>query len=58
MPPRILSMRFSPGKPLGNPDDIKTQKGIIEDGFKLLKRDINDMTTLDLPYKLSRFGLF
>lgn len=58
MPPRILSMKFSPGKPLGNPGDIKTQKGIIENGFKLLKRDIKDMTTLDLPYKSSKFGLF
>jgi hypothetical protein len=57
-PPRILSMRFSPGKPLGNPGDIKTQKGIIEDGLELLLREIDDMTTLHLPYKLSRFGLF
>ncbi len=58
MPPRILSMRFSPGKPLGNPDDIKTQKGIIENGFELLQKDISEMTTLELPYKLSKFGIF
>ena len=51
-------MKFSPGKPLGNPGDIKTQKGIIEAGFDLLQTDISDMTVMDLPYKLSRFGFF
>ena len=51
-------MRFSPGKPLGNPEDIATQKGIIESGFELLQKDINEMTTLELPYKLNKFGIF
>lgn len=57
-PPRILHIKFSPGKPLGNPGDIKTQKAIIEDGFELLLRDIDDMTTFYLPYKLSKFRIF
>ena len=56
-PPRVLSMKFSPGKPLGNPGDIKTQKGIIEAGFDLLKKDIHDMTIVDLPFKLHKFGI-
>ena len=50
-------MKFSPGKPLGNPGDVETQKGIIEAGFDLLQRDISDMTILDLPYKLNRPGI-
>jgi hypothetical protein len=49
-------MKFSPGKPLGNPGDIKTQRGIIEAGFELLQRNINDMTVVELPYKLKKFG--
>ena len=56
-PPRVLSMKFSPGKPLGNPGDIKTQQGIIEAGFDLLQKDISDMTVLDLPYKLNKLSL-
>jgi hypothetical protein len=51
-------MKFSPGKPLGNPNDIDTQKGIIEAGFDLLQKDIDDMTVIDLPYKLKKFGIF
>ena len=50
-------MKFSPGKPLGNPGDIKTQKGIIEAGFDLLQKNINDMTILDLPFKLNNPGI-
>jgi D-proline reductase (dithiol) PrdB len=53
-PPRILSLKFSPGKPLGNPGDIETQKGIIEAGFDILQRDIRDMTIIDLPFRLNR----
>jgi len=55
-PPRVLSMKFSPGKPLGNPGDIKTQRGIIEAGFDLLQKNINDITVVELPYKLKKFG--
>jgi hypothetical protein len=51
-------MKFSPGKPLGNPGDTATQKGIIEAGFDLLQKDIDDMTIIDLPYKLKKFGIF
>jgi len=57
-PPRILSIKFSPGKPLGNPGDKMTQRGIIEAGFDLLQRDINDMTTVELPFRLKKFGIF
>ena len=49
-------MKFSPGKPLGNPGDIKTQRGIIEAGFDLLQKNINDITVVELPYKLKKFG--
>jgi len=49
-------MKFSPGKPLGNPGDRKTQRGIIEAGFDLLQKNINDMTIVELPYKLKKFG--
>ena len=49
-------MKFSPGKPLGSPGDIKTQQGIIEAGFDLLQKNINDMTIIDLPFKLKKFG--
>jgi len=45
-------MKFSPGKPLGNPGDTSTQKGIIEAGFDLLQKNIADMTVLELPYRL------
>lgn len=51
-------MRFSPGKPLGNPGDTKTQKAIIEAGFDLLQKDITEMTVLDLPFKLSNVDTF
>jgi len=54
----VLSLRFPPGKPLGNPGDIKTQRGIIEAGFDLLEKNINDMTIIDLPFKLKKFGFF
>ena len=49
-------MKFSPGKPLGNPGDVQTQRGIIEAGFELLQRNISDMTVVELPYKLKKFG--
>jgi hypothetical protein len=51
-PPRVLSMKFTPGKPLGNPGDIITQQGIIEAGFELLQKEINDTTIVDLLRKL------
>jgi hypothetical protein len=57
-PPRILSLKFTPGKPLGNPGDKKMQRDIIEAGFKLLQENITDMTTVDLPFRLKKFGLF
>ena len=57
-PPRILSLKFSPGKPLGNPGDVSTQKKIIEAGFDLLQKNITDMTIIDLPFRLKKFGIF
>ena len=51
-------MKFSPGKPLGNPGDIATQKGIIEAGFDLLQKDITDMTVKELTYRLKKYGIF
>ena len=57
-PPRILSLKFSPGKPLGNPGDVSTQKNIIEAGFDLLQKNITDMTIIDLPFRLKKFGIF
>jgi hypothetical protein len=57
-PPRILSLKFSPGKPLGNPGDKKMQRDIIEAGFNLLQGEINDMTTVDLPFRLKKLGMF
>jgi hypothetical protein len=57
-PPRILSLKFSAGKPLGNPGDKKTQRNIIEAGFDLLQKDIKDMTTMDLPFRLRKIGIF
>jgi len=53
-----LSLKFSPGKPLGNPGDVYTQKKIIEAGFELLQNKISDMTIIDLPFKLKKFGIF
>jgi hypothetical protein len=53
-----LSLQFPPGKPLGNPGDIKMQKQIIEAGFDLLSKSISDMKIVDLPFKLKKFGLF
>ena len=50
-------MKFSPGKPLGNPGDIKTQRGIIEAGFDLLEKHSDDMTVVDLPFRLHKFGI-
>jgi D-proline reductase (dithiol) PrdB len=54
-PPRILSVNFSAGKPLGNPGDGNMQRKIIEAGFSLLQNTTTDMTILDLPYKSSKF---
>ncbi len=54
-PPRVLSLRFSPGKPLGSPGDKETQRAIIEAGFELLLKDIDSMTIVDLPYRLRKF---
>jgi len=51
-------MKFSPGKPLGNPGDKETQRSIIEAGFDLLEKNISDMTIVDLPFRLKKFGLF
>ncbi|MBI5741631.1 MAG: hypothetical protein HZA16_13065 [Nitrospirae bacterium] len=57
-PPRVLSMKFAPGRPLGNPGDKDMQRKIIEAGFELLQKDIHDMTITDLPFRLKKFGLF
>jgi hypothetical protein len=57
-PPRVLSLKFSPGKPLGNPGDKKMQRDIIEAGFDLLRKNVTDMTTVDLPFRLKKFGIF
>ena len=57
-PPRTLSLKFSPGKPLGNPGDKKMQRNIIEAGFDLLQNNINDMTIVDLPFRLRKTGIF
>jgi len=53
-----LSLKFSPGKPLGNPGDKKMQRDIIEAGFDLLQKDITGMTTVDLPFRLKKLGIF
>jgi len=50
-PARIVSTKFSPGKPLGKPGDTETQRKIIEAGFRLLQRDINGTTIIEPPYK-------
>lgn len=56
-PPRVLSLRFPPGKPLGNPGDVKMQRNIIEAGFELLESDIEQMTVMDLPFRLKKLGI-
>jgi hypothetical protein len=53
-PPRVLSLRFSPGKPLGSPGDTETQRNIIEAGFDLLRKDIDKTTIVDLPLRLRK----
>lgn len=50
-PPRIVSVKSSAGKPLGNPGDKKMQRNIIEAGFSLLQKEIIDMTIIDLKDK-------
>ena len=50
-PPRIVSTKFSAGKPLGKPGDKRTQRKIIEAGFRLLEKDISGTTTIESPYK-------
>ena len=50
-PPRIVSTKFSAGKPLGKPGDRRTQRKIIEAGFRLLKKNIKGTTTIEPPYK-------
>jgi len=50
-PPRIVSTKFSAGKPLGKPGDRRTQRKIIEAGFGLLQNDIEGTTTIEPPYK-------
>ncbi len=47
-PPRIVSVKTGPGKPLGNPGDRKKQRKIIEAGFKMLGQDINEMTIVSV----------
>ncbi len=44
----------APGKPLGNPGDKKMQGKIIEAGFDLLQKNIDDMTIVNLPFKLKK----
>ena len=56
-PPRVLFLKFAPGKPLGHPGDKKMQQDIINAGFELLQRDISNMTIVDLPFKLSQLGM-
>ena len=55
-PPRILSVKSSAGKPLGNPGDNKMQRNIIEAGFGLLQKELIDMTILALPFKSNKSG--
>ena len=50
-PPRIVSTKFSAGKPLGKPGDKRTQRKIIAAGFGLLQSDIKGTTTIETPYK-------
>jgi hypothetical protein len=56
-PPRTLSLKFSPGKPLGNPGDKEMQRNIIKAGFDLLQKDIKDMTIVDLPFRLRKIEI-
>jgi len=56
-PPRVLFLKFAPGKPLGHPGDKKMQQDIINAGFELLQREISSMTIVDLPVKLSQLGM-
>ena len=56
-PPRVLSLRFPPGKPLGNPGDEDMQRKIIEAGFELLEKEIEQMTVIDLPFRLKKLGI-
>jgi hypothetical protein len=57
-PPRSLFVKFSPGKPLGNPRDRETQRAIIEAAFDLLERPTAEATIVDLPFRLKKFGMF
>jgi hypothetical protein len=50
-PPRIVSTKFSAGKPLGKPGDKRTQRRIIEAGFGLVQSNIDGTTTIEPPYK-------
>ena len=43
---------------LGGPGDLKTQRGIIDGGFDLLKKKIDDMTTVNLTFRLREFEFF
>ncbi|MBI5445464.1 MAG: hypothetical protein HY900_30150 [Deltaproteobacteria bacterium] len=56
-PSRVLSLNFSPGKPLGNPGDRAMQRAILEAAFELLRRDIREATIVDLPFRLKKFGI-
>lgn len=47
-PPRVLYYKSSAGKPLGTPGDKKTQRKIIEAGFNLMQKDIDEMTIIDI----------
>ena len=49
-PPRIISTKFSAGKPLGKPGDKRTQRKIIEAGFGLLQKNIEGTNTIEPPY--------
>ncbi len=57
-PPRILAVKTSAGKPLGNPGDKKMQKKIIEAGFRLLQDNINDTTVAIITNKPLKFFIF
>jgi D-proline reductase (dithiol) PrdB len=55
-PPRALYLKFSPGKPLGNPGDKTMQMAIIHDALGALKAVRRPGTIIDLPYSLRRLG--
>lgn len=57
-PPRVLSLPFPPGKPLGNPGDLAMQRAIIEAGFDLLRQEIATTTVVELPFRLKKLGIF